>query len=107
MQLRFAGPMVTASAVKAPAPYVIDPWAVGMTYPDVSVAVGQGVEFKWPGMATASTHGHTTLISVAALSTRLREMWERLSKVPINRAPVVCREAWSVHAPKPDMPRCL
>ena len=44
-----AGPAVTASAVKTPAPYLIDPWSVGMTYPDVSVMVGQSVEFKWPG----------------------------------------------------------
>ncbi|CAL5227204.1 g10121 [Coccomyxa viridis] len=42
--------MVSASAVKTPAPYLIDPWAVGMTYPDVIVAVGQGVEFKWPAL---------------------------------------------------------
>lgn len=44
-----AGPPVTAAATSAAAPYVIDPWTVGMTYPDVNVKAGQSVEFKWPG----------------------------------------------------------
>lgn len=52
--LRCAGPMVTALAVSAPAPHLIDPWTVGMTYPDVSVVLGQSVEFKWPGRGTDS-----------------------------------------------------
>lgn len=99
--------MVTASAVKTPAPYLINPWVVGMTYPNVSVAFGQGVEFKWPGMATASTHGPTTLISMKLVCRGVRDMLERLCEAPVDQAPVVCRSAWSVHAPKLHMSRCL
>ena len=46
----FTAPPVTASAVKSlAAPFLIDPWTVGMTYPEVNITAGQSVEFKWPG----------------------------------------------------------
>lgn len=44
-----AGPPVTAEAVKPGSPYVIDPWTVGMTYPDVNITSGQSVQLIWPG----------------------------------------------------------
>ncbi|CAK0757897.1 hypothetical protein CVIRNUC_002578 [Coccomyxa viridis] len=48
--MQMAAPPVTASAVRSTAaPYLIDPWTVGMTYPEVNITAGQSVDFKWPG----------------------------------------------------------
>lgn len=55
---------MTAEAVKPGPSYVIDPWTVGMTYPDVNIASGQSIQFVWPGAIRPIAHTHITALQL-------------------------------------------